>query len=150
MTEDNAASQALLRLLTLANRSVDICNPEPLSPILNRAEVISELMRVSRRGPFSMVRVLISRIESDLSRRNVWVKQLLRIPTKAQLRECPNHPDWRPETVVMIDGAQGLLLRSDSGAIFTPLGEPSVRRRQNHFEALWHQAQISPELASIS
>ena len=50
----------------------------------------------------------------------------------------------------MIDGAHGLLLRSDAEAIFTPLEEASVRRRQNHFEALWQQAHISPELARIS
>ena len=139
----------LLALLESARREIVICCPEAIMPLFDSDEAISEMLRVARRAPQTGLRVLLREYEPVRFEGSRFMQSIQRIPTKAECRLLEDHPEWRTETLVVVDEAEGLIIAHKTGRL-TPLSDRAqVRIQLNRFITLWDAARPAYELRRL-
>ena len=139
----------LLALLESALRDIVICCPEAIMPVFDSDDAISEMVRVARRAPQTGLRVLLREYEPVRLEGSRFIQSMQRIPTKAKCRLLEDHPEWRAETLVVVDEAEGLIIGHKTGRL-TPLSDRAqVRIQLNRFITLWDAARPAYELRRL-
>ena len=118
-------------------------------PLFDSDEAISEIVRVARRAPQTGLKVLLREYEPVRFEGSRVMQSIQRIPTKAECRLLEDHPEWRSETLVVVDEAEGLIVAHKTGRL-TPLSERAqVRIQLNRFITLWDAARPAHELRRL-
>ena len=139
----------LLALQESARRDIVICRPEAIMPLFDSDEAISEMVRVARRAPQTGLKVLLREYEPVRFDGSRFMQSIQRIPTKAKCRLLEDHPEWRSETLVVVDEAEGLIVAHKTGRL-TPLSERAqVRIQLNSFITLWDAARPAHEMRRL-
>ena len=139
----------LLALLESARRDIVICRPEAIMPLFDSDEAISEMVRVARRAPQTGLKVLLREYEPVRFEGSRFMQSIQRIPTKAECRLLEDHPEWRSETLVVVDEAEGFIVTHKTGRL-TPLSERAqVRIQLNRFITLWDAARPAHEMRRL-
>ena len=139
----------LLALQESARRDIVICRPEAIMPLFDSDEAISEMVRVARRAPQTGLKVLLREYEPVRFEGSRFMQSIQRIPTKAECRLLEDHPEWRSETLVVVDEAEGLIVAHKTGRL-TPLSERAqVRIQLNRFITLWDAARPAHEMRRL-
>ena len=139
----------LLALQESARRDIVICRPEAIMPLFDSDEAISEMVRVARRAPQTGLKVLLREYEPVRFEGSRVMQSIQRIPTKAECRLLEDHPEWRSETLVVVDEAEGLIVAHKTGRL-TPLSERAqVRIQLNRFITLWDAARPAHEMRRL-
>ena len=139
----------LLALLESARRDIVICRPATIMPLFDSDEAISEMVRVARRAPQTGLKVLLREYEPVRFEGSRFMQSIQRIPTKAECRLLEDHPEWRSETLVVVDEAEGFIVTHKTGRP-TPLSERAqVRIQLNRFITLWDAARPAHEMRRL-
>ena len=72
-----------------------------------------------------------------------------RIPTKAECRILEEHPEWRAETLVIIDEALGLIIPTKTRGPIHLSERRQVKARLHRFEAFWDAAHPAQEMRRL-
>ena len=72
-----------------------------------------------------------------------------RISTKAECRLLEEHPEWRSESLVIIDQAAGLLIPTETQRAIDLSERREVKARMNRFNALWDTAHPAHEIRRL-
>jgi hypothetical protein len=78
-----------------------------------------------------------------------FIHSMQRIPTKAECRLFEEHPEWRSETLVIIDQAAGLLIPTKTQRPIDLSERHEVKARLNPFNALWDAAHPAQEMRRL-
>ena len=139
----------LMTLLESARRDIVISCPEAIMPLFDNDDAISEMLRVARRAPQTEIRVLLRQLEPVKMRDSRFIHSIQRIPTKAQCRLLEEHPEWRSETLVIIDQAAGLLIPTKNRRPIGLSERREVKARLSRFNALWDAAHPAHEMRRL-
>ena len=139
----------LMTLLEAARRDIVISCPETIMPLFDTDDAITEMLRVARRAPQTGLKVLLRRLEPAQLEGSRFIHSMQRIPTKAECRLLEEHPEWRSETLVIIDEVVGLMIPTKTRRPI-PLSERrQVKARLNRFDALWDAAHPAHEMRRL-
>ena len=139
----------LMTLLEAARRDIVISYPETIMPLFDTDDAITEMLRVARRAPQTGLKVLLRRLEPAQLEGSRFIHSMQRIPTKAECRLLEEHPEWRSETLVIIDEVVGLMIPTKTRRPI-PLSERrQVKARLNRFDALWDAAHPAHEMRRL-
>ena len=139
----------LLTILEAARRSVVISRPEAILPLFDTEDAISELVRVAKRAPQTGIRVLMRQYEATLVGGSRFMYAMQRMPTKAECRLLEEHPEWRSETMVLVDEEVGLIIHSKTRRPLHLNERRQVKTRLTWFDALWDVAHPSSEMRRL-
>ena len=112
-------------------------------------DAISEMLRVARRAPQTGLRVLLRQFEPVLFEGSRFIHSMQRIPTKAECRLLEEHPEWRSETLVIIDETVGLMIPTKTRRPIHLWERRQVKARLNRFNALWDAAHPAHEMRRL-
>ena len=150
MTEDrHPLLPHLMTLLESARRDVVISCPEAIMPLFDNDDAISEMLRVARRARQTGLRVLLRQFEPVKMQGSRFIHSMQRIRTKAECRSLEEHPEWRSETLVIIDQAAGLLIPTKTRRPIDLSERREVKARLNRFNALWDAAHPVHEMRRL-
>ena len=150
MTEDrHPLLPHLMTLLESARRDIVISCPEAIMPLFDNDDAISEMLRVARRARQTGLRVLLRQFEPVKMQGSRFIHSMQRIPTKAECRLLEEHPEWRSETLVIIDQAAGLLIPTKTRRRIDLSERREVKARLNRFNALWDAAHPAHEMRRL-
>ena len=150
MTEDrHPLLPHLMTLLESARRDIVISCPEAIMPLFDNDDAISEMLRVARRARQTGLRVLLRQFEPVKMQGSRFIHSMQRIPTKAECRSLEEHPEWRSETLVIIDQAAGLLIPTSTRRPTDLSERREVKARLNRFNALWDAAHPAHEMRRL-
>ena len=150
MTEDrHPLLPHLMTLLESARRDIVISCPEAIMPLFDNDDAISEILRVARRARQTGLRVLLQQFEPVKMQGSRFINSMQRIPTKAECRLLEEHPEWRSETLVIIDQAAGLLIPTKTRRRIDLSERREVKARLNRFNALWDAAHPPQEMRRL-
>ena len=150
MTEDrHPLLPHLMTLLESARRDIVISCPEAIMPLFDNDDAISEMLRVARRARQTGLRVLLRQFEPVKMQGSRFIHSMQRIPTKAECRLLEEHPEWRSETLVIIDQAAGLLIPTKTRRPTDLSERREVKARLNRFNALWDAAHPAHEMRRL-
>ena len=150
MTEDrHPLLPHLMTLLESARRDIVISCPEAIMPLFDNDDAISEMLRVARRARQTGLRVLLRQFEPVKMQGSRFIHSMQRIPTKAECRSLEEHPEWRSETLVIIDQAAGLLIPTKTRRPTDLSERREVKARLNRFNALWDAAHPAHEMRRL-
>ena len=150
MTEDrHPLLPHLMTLLESARRDIVISCPEAIMPLFDNDDAISEMLRVARRARQTGLRVLSRQFEPVKMQGSRFIHSMQRIPTKAECRLLEEHPEWRSETLVIIDQAAGLLIPTKTRRPTDLSERREVKARLNRFNALWDAAHPAHEMRRL-
>jgi hypothetical protein len=150
MTEDrHPLLPHLMTLLESARRDIVISCPEAIMPLFDNDDAISEMLRVARRARQTGLRVLLQQFEPVKMQGSRFINSMQRIPTKAECRLLEEHPEWRSETLVIIDQAAGLLIPTKTRRRIDLSERREVKARLNRFNALWDAAHPAHEMRRL-
>jgi len=139
----------LMTLLESARRDIVISCPEAIMPLFDNDDAISEMLRVARRARQTGLRVLLQQFEPVKMQGSRFINSMQRIPTKAECRLLEEHPEWRSETLVIIDQAAGLLIPTKTRRRIDLSERREVKARLNRFNALWDAAHPAHEMRRL-
>ena len=139
----------LMALLESARRDIVISYPEAIMPLFDNDDAISEMLRVARRARQTGLRVLLRQFEPVKMQGSRFIHSMQRIPTKAECRLLEEHPEWRSETLVIIDQAAGLLIPTSTRRPTDLSERREVKARLNRFNALWDAAHPAHEMRRL-
>ena len=139
----------LMALLESARRDIVISCPEAIMPLFDNDDAISEMLRVARRARQTGLRVLLRQFEPVKMQGSRFIHSMQRIPTKAECRLLEEHPEWRSETLVIIDQAAGLLIPTKTRRRIDLSERREVKARLNRFNALWDAAHPAHEMRRL-
>ena len=139
----------LLALLESARRGIVISRPEAIMPLFDSDEAISEMVRVARRGPQTGLKVLLREYEPVRFEGSRFMQSLQRIPNKAECRLLEDHSDWRAETLVVVDEAEGLIVAHKTDRLTRLSERAQVRTHLNRLIALWDAARPAHEMRRL-
>jgi len=139
----------LMTLLESARREIVISCPEANMPLFDTDDAISEMLRVARRAPQTGLRVLLRQFEPVQLEGSRFIYSMQRIPTKAECRILEEHPEWRSETMVIIDETVGLMIPTKPRRPIHLSERRQVKARLNRFEALWDAAHPAHEMRRL-
>ena len=139
----------LMTLLESARRDIVISCPEAIMPLFDNDDAISEMLRVARRARQTGLRVLLQQFEPVKMQGSRFIHSMQRIPTKAECRLLEEHPEWRSETLVIIDQAAGLLIPTKTRRPIDYSERREVKARLNRFNALWDAAHPAHEMRRL-
>ena len=139
----------LLALLNSARRDIVISSPEALMPLFDSDEAVSEMVRVARRAPHTGLKVLLREYEPVRFESSRFMQSIARIPTKADCRLLEDHPDWRSETLVVVDEAVGLIVAHKTSRLTHLSERAQVRIQLNRFITLWNAARLAHEMRRL-
>ena len=139
----------LMTLLESARRDIVISCPEAIMPLFDNDDAISEMLRVARRARQTGLKVLLRQFEPVKMQGSRFIHSMQRIPTKAECRLLEEHPEWRSETLVIIDQAAGLLIPTKTRRPIDLLERREVKARLSRFNALWDAAQPAHEMRRL-
>lgn len=139
----------LMTLLESARRDIVISCPEAIMPLFDNDDAISEMLRVARRARQTGLRVLLRQFEPVKMQGSRFIHSMQRIPTKAECRLLEEHPEWRSETLVIIDQAAGLLIPTKTRRPTDLSERREVKARLNRFNALWDAAHPAHEMRRL-
>ena len=151
MTEDrHPLLPHLMTLLESARRDIVISCPEAIMPLFDNDDAISEMLRVARRARQTGLRVLLQQFEPVKMQGSRFINSMQRIPTKAECRLLEEHPEWRSESLDIIDQAAGLLIPTKTRRPVDLSERREVKARLNRFNALWDAAHPAHEMRRLS
>lgn len=139
----------LLALLESARRDIVICCPEAIMSVFDSDDAISEMVRVARRAPQTGLKVLLREYEPVRLEGSRFIQSMQRIPTKAECRLLEDHPEWRTETLVVVDEAEGLIVAHKTGRLISLSERAQVRIQLNRFITLWDAARPAHEMRRL-
>ena len=139
----------LMTLLESARRDIVISCPEAIMPLFDNDDAISEMLRVARRARQTGLRVLLRQFEPVKMQGSRFIHSMQRIATKAECRLLEEHPEWRSETLVIIDQAAGLLIPTKIRRPTDLSERREVKARLNRFNALWDAAHPAHEMRRL-
>ncbi len=139
----------LLVLLESARRDIVICCPEAIMSVFDSDDAISEMVRVARRAPQTGLKVLLREYEPVRLEGSRFIQSMQRIPTKAECRLLEDHPEWRTETLVVVDEAEGLIVAHKTGRLTSLSERAQVRIQLNRFITLWDAARPAHEMRRL-
>ena len=139
----------LMTLLVSARREIVISCPEAIMALFDTDDAISEMLRVARRAPQTGLRVLLRQFEPVQLEGSRFIYSMQRIPTKAECRILEEHPEWRSETMVIIDETVGLMIPTKTRRPIHLSERRQVKARLNRFEALWDAAHPAHEMRRL-
>ena len=139
----------LLALLESARRDIAICCPEAIMSVFDSDDAISEMVRVARRAPQTGLKVLLREYEPVRLEGSRFIQSMQRIPTKAECRLLEDHPEWRTETLVVVDEAEGLIVAHKTGRLTSLSERAQVRIQLNRFITLWDAARPAHEMRRL-
>ena len=139
----------LMTLLESARRDIVISCPEAIMPLFDNEDAITEMLRVARRARQTGLRVLLRQFEPVRMQGSRFIHSMQRIPTKAECRLLEEHPEWRSETLVIIDQAAGLLIPTSTRRPTDLSERREVKARLNRFNALWDAAHPAHEMRRL-
>ena len=139
----------LMALLESTRRDIVISYPEAIMPLFDNDDAISEMLRVARRARQTGLRVLLRQFEPVKMQGSRFIHSMQRIPTKAECRLLEEHPEWRSETLVIIDQAAGLLIPTSTRRPTDLSERREVKARLNRFNALWDAAHPAHEMRRL-
>ena len=118
-------------------------------PLFDTDDAISEMLRVARRAPQTGLRVLLRRFETVQLEGSRFIRSMQRIPTKAECRILGEHPEWRSETLVIIDETLGLIIPTKTRGPIHLSERRQVKARLHRFESLWDAAHPAHEMRRL-
>ena len=139
----------LMTLLESARRDIVISCPEAIMPLFDNDDAISEMLRGAGRARQTGLRVLLRQFEPVKMQGSRFIHSMQRIPTKAECRLLEEHPEWRSETLVIIDQAAGLLIPTKTRRPTDLSERREVRARLNRFNGLWDAAHPAHEMRRL-
>ena len=139
----------LMTLLESARRDIVISCPEAIMPLFDNDDAISEMLRVARRARQTGLKVLLRQFEPVKMQGSRFIHSMQRTPTKAECRSLEEHPEWRSETLVIIDQAAGLLIPTKTRRPTDLSERREVKARLNRFNALWDAAHPAHEMRRL-
>ena len=139
----------LMTLLEAARRDIVISSPETIMPLFDTDDAITEMLRVARRAPQTGLKVLLRRFEPAQLEGSRFIDSMQRIPTKAECRLLEEHPEWRSETIVIIDEVVGLMIPTKTRRPIHLSERRQVKARLNRFAALWDAAHPAHEMRRL-
>ena len=139
----------LMTLLESARRDIVISCPEAIMPLFDNDDAISEMLRVAGRARQTGLRVLLRQFGPVKMQGSRFIHSMQRIATKAECRLLEEHPEWRSETLVIIDQAAGLLIPTKTRGPIDLSGRREVRARWNRFNGLWDAAHPAHEMRRL-
>ena len=139
----------LMTLLVSARRDIVISCPETIMPLFDSHDAISEMLRVARRARQTGLRVLLRQFEPVKMQGSRFIHSMQRISTKAECRLLEEHPEWRSESLVIIDKATGLPIPTKTRRPVDLSERREVKARLNRFNALWDAAHPPQEMRRL-
>ena len=139
----------LMTLLVSARRDIVISCPEAIMPLFDSHDAISEMLRVARRARQTGLRVLLRKLKPVKMQGSRFIHSMQRISTKAECRLLEEHPEWRSESLVIIDQATGLLIPTKTRRPVDLSERREVKARLNRFNALWDAAHPAHEMRRL-
>jgi len=117
--------------------------------VFDSDDAISEMVRVARRAPQTGLKVLLREYEPVRLEGSRFIQAMQRIPTKAECRLLEDHPEWRTETLVVVDEAEGLIVAHKTGRLISLSERAQVRIQLNRFITLWDAARPAHEMRRL-
>ena len=139
----------LMTVLESARRDIVLSSPEAIMPLFDSDDAISEMLRVARRAPQTRLKVLLRQYEPVQREGSRFIQSMQRIPTKAECRLLREHPEWRSETLVIIDESIGLIIPTKTRRPIHLSERRQVMTRLNRFNALWDAAHPAQEMRRL-
>lgn len=142
----NETRQRLLDSLADTTRHVDILSTD-LEPLLLDDELVtSAITRLVRRGARSRIRLLVSRLDTNIIGSHALVLLAKRLTSAMELRVLDDHPEWPSATWVICDQAAGVVVHTRNRLSRPVSGRAEAKAMTEQFERLWQSAQHSPEM----
>ena len=125
-----------------ARRHICILSPRLDHQVFDRAELVSALSSLARRGRQSEIRILVADPEPIVKRGHRLLELARRMPSALTMHKLAEHPSWGGETMVIRD-TDGLLFRTmdgDQQAFYEPESKARTSQHLDLFNELWRRS----------
>ena len=129
-----------------ARRHICILSPRLDHQVFDRAELVSALSSLARRGRQSEIRILVADPEPIVKRGHRLLELARRMPSALTMHKLAEHPSWRGETLILRDH-DGLLVKpvdADQQAFYEPDSRARCAQYSGLFNELWRRS--SPDI----
>lgn len=134
-----------------ASREICILSHDLDHRVFDDSELATALSALARRAPQSRVRILVSDYRPMIQRGHRLLALARRLPSSIILQQLNEHPDWKGETLVLMDRS-GVLCKpaeSDKAAFCEPDSRARAERYRDFFEELWRHSGPHIEFRSV-
>ena len=142
--------QSLQLALTQTSRHVDIMSPQLVSELFDNDAICEQLTRLARRGRFTRIRILVHEIKPLIESGHKLVALAGRLKTAIEIRVLEYHPEWRDETLIVLDRSEGLLLKARDNHSRMISTRPEAKRLSEHFDRIWQASHETLEFRHLS